>query len=140
MPDRLFQGRIPRQLRSVDFLVLAAPESPQTTNIINAGRVSLLRSSAVVINVGRGSLIDESALASALATGALRGAALDVFAREPLPVDSPLWSLPNVIISPHSASTVAAENPRLVDLFVDNLGRYLDGRPLLNRFDHSPPG
>ena len=128
---------IDAELPAIDFLVLAAPDTPETANLISARRLALLRSCAVVINVGRGSLIDEAALASALATGRLRGAALDVFAKEPLPTDSPLWSLPNVVVSPHSASTVGAENSRLVDLFVENLHRYFAGRPLLNRFEHS---
>ena len=64
------------------------------------------------------------------------GKEFDVFASEPLPTDSPLWTMPNVIISPHSASTVVKENDRLVDLFIENLHRYLDGRTLINVFDH----
>jgi phosphoglycerate dehydrogenase-like enzyme len=72
-----------------------------------------------------------------LQTDRLRGAGLDVFAKEPLPPDSPLWAMPNVIVSPHSASTVQQENDRLVDLFIENLHRYLDGRPLVNVFDHA---
>jgi glyoxylate/hydroxypyruvate reductase len=70
-----------------------------------------------------------------LADGGLRGAALDVFAVEPLPDSSPLWDLPNVLIAPHSASTVYQENDRLVDLFIENLHRYLDGRSLVNVFN-----
>jgi phosphoglycerate dehydrogenase-like enzyme len=88
------------------------------------------------VNVGRGSLVDEPAMIELLLAGRLRGAALDVFETEPLPVDSPLWTMPNVIVSPHSASTVVQENDRLVDLFIDNLHRFLDGRPLVNVFDH----
>jgi len=80
-------------------------------------------------------VIDEPALIAALGSGRLAGAALDVFEEEPLPAESPLWSLPNVLISPHSASTVGAENRRIVDLFLANLERWLDGRPLLNRFE-----
>jgi len=124
------------ELPSADFLVIAAPDTPATTNLIDARRIALLPERAVVINVGRGTLLDEPALTHALATGKLRGASLDVFAREPLPPDNPLWSLPNVIICPHSASTVIQENDRLVDLFIENLHRYLDGRPLVNEFDH----
>jgi phosphoglycerate dehydrogenase-like enzyme len=70
-----------------------------------------------------------------LASGRLRGAGLDVFAKEPLPPTSPLWELPNVLVVPHSASTVYQENDRLVDLFIENLHRYLDGRPMINVFD-----
>jgi phosphoglycerate dehydrogenase-like enzyme len=125
------------ELPATDLLVLAAPDTPKTANLLSRRRLELLPPRAVVINVGRGSLLDEDALTEMLAAGRLRGAALDVFAKEPLPADSPLWALPNVIISPHSASTVVQENDRLVDLFIENLHRYLDGRPLVNVFDHT---
>ncbi len=123
-------------LPETDLLVIAAPDTPETANLFNRRRLELLPPRAVVVNVGRGSIVDEPALIELLQAGRLRGAALDVFAEEPLPVDSPLWAMPNVIISPHSASTVVQENDRLVDLFIENLHRYLDGRPLLNVFDH----
>jgi phosphoglycerate dehydrogenase-like enzyme len=123
-------------LPETDILVIAAPETPETANLVDRRRLSLLPRHAVVVNVGRGSLIDEQAMIEMLQAGRLRGAALDVFAQEPLPTDSPLWAMPNVIISPHSASTVTHENDRLVDLFIENLHRYLDGRPLINVFDH----
>ena len=126
-----------RQLPTIDIVALAAPDTPETTNFFDRRRLALLPSKAIVINVGRGSLVDEDALAEMLAAGRIRGAALDVFAKEPLPADSALWGLPNVIISPHSASTVVQENNLLVDLFIENLHRYLDGRPLVNLFDHS---
>jgi phosphoglycerate dehydrogenase-like enzyme len=89
----------------------------------------------VVVNVARGAVIDESALIDALAAGRLGGACLDVFETEPLPAGSPLWAMDNVIISPHSASTVADENRLLTDLFIDNIGRWLSGEPLRNAFD-----
>jgi phosphoglycerate dehydrogenase-like enzyme len=79
--------------------------------------------------------VDEPALLDALRSGRLLGAALDVFEVEPLPPENPLWDLPNVLVSPHSASTVAAENARIIELFCENLRRYLDGRPLLNVLD-----
>ena len=123
-------------LQAADWLVLAAPDTPETTRMIDVRRLDLLSSHAVIINIGRGSLIDEPALIERLASGRIRGAALDVFTKEPLPEDSPLWGMPNVIVSPHSASTVAQENDRLVDLFIENLHRYLDGRALVNQFDH----
>lgn len=128
---------IEAELPNIDYLVLAAPDTPQTKNIIDSRRLRLLSPWAVVINIGRGSLIDEGALTEMLESGRIRGAALDVFATEPLPTTSRLWDLPNVIISPHSASTVGAENDRLVDLFTDNLRRYLAGKPLVNLFDHA---
>jgi phosphoglycerate dehydrogenase-like enzyme len=124
-------------LPETDILVIAAPDTPETTNLIDRRRLSLLPARAVVVNVGRGSLIDEQAMIEMLQSGRLRGAGLDVFAKEPLPADNPLWAMPNVIVSPHSASTVTQENERLVDLFIENLHRYLDRRPLVNVFDHS---
>ena len=124
------------ELPDTDLLVLAVPDTPQTANLFDRRRLQLLPPRAVVINIGRGSLLDEGALTDMLSDGRLRGAALDVFAKEPLPAESPLWALPNVIICPHSASTVTQENDRLVDLFIENLHRYLDGRPLVNVFEH----
>jgi phosphoglycerate dehydrogenase-like enzyme len=89
----------------------------------------------VLVNVGRGALVDEPALIAALQSGHLLGAGLDVFREEPLPADSPLWEMNNVIVCPHSASTSIRENERITALFCDNLRRFLDGQPLLNRFD-----
>jgi phosphoglycerate dehydrogenase-like enzyme len=123
------------ELPATDFLVMIAPETPLTRNMIDRRRLELLPKRAVIINIGRGSTIDEVAMTAMLADGRLRGAALDVFAQEPLPQTSALWGLPNVIIVPHSASTVCQENDRLVALFIDNLHRYLDGRPMVNTFD-----
>ena len=123
-------------LPETDLLVIAAPDTPETANLVDRRRLELLPARAVVVNVGRGPIIDEAALIELLQVGRLRGAALDVFETEPLPAASPLWGMPNVIISPHSASTVVQEDDRLVDLFIENLHRYLDGRPLVNVFDH----
>ena len=123
-------------LPNADLLVIAAPETSETKKLIDRRRLELLPSRAVVVNVGRGSVIDEAALIDLLRSGRIRGAALDVFGEEPLPPESPLWEMPNVIISPHSASTVVQENDRIVDLFIENLGRFLDDRPLVNEFDH----
>jgi phosphoglycerate dehydrogenase-like enzyme len=122
------------ELPDTDILVLACPLTAQTTNLIGAARVALLPAGAIVINVARGAVIDEAALTRSLASGHLAGAALDVFTIEPLPDNSPLWDLPNVLLSPHSASTAAQENEVLTDLFIDNLQRYLDGRELRNRY------
>ncbi len=118
-----------------DFLVLSLPETAETVGLLDARRLRLLRPEAVVVNVGRGSAIDEPALIAALAEGRLRGAALDVVAAEPLDPSSPLWDLPNVLITPHSISTVPAENGRIVDIFDENLSRLREGRPLLNLLD-----
>lgn len=122
-------------LSEADVVVLATPHTPQTHALLDAQRLQVLKTGAVLVNVARGDILDEEALIEALRSGHLRGAALDVFQREPLPSESPLWDMPNVFVSPHSASTVAQENTRITDLFCVNLRRYLDGEPLLNLFD-----
>ena len=134
--DKLY-GRLElhAMLREADFLVLAAPHTPETEGIIGDPELAVMKPSAVLINIGRGQLVDEDALIRALEEKRLAGAALDVFRAEPPPPDSPLWEMSNVIISPHSASTVAQENARITELFCDNLRRYLDGRPLRNVLD-----
>jgi phosphoglycerate dehydrogenase-like enzyme len=122
-------------LPQADFLVLATPHTDDTEGMIGTDQLSALPKGAAVVNIGRGALVDEAALVSALEAGHLGGAYLDVFAEEPLPVDSPLWTLPNVLVSPHSGSTSDRENARIVDLFCDNLRRWREGRPLLNVLD-----
>ncbi len=122
-------------LPTVDYLVLCLPHTADTDQLLSAARLALLKPAAVLINVARGAVMDEEALIAMLQSGRLRGAALDVFAREPLPPESPLWGLPNVLISPHSASTAGNENQKIVGLFRENLRRYLDGQPLRNVLD-----
>ena len=126
----------PSQLRELlpqaDFLVLIAPHTPETDALLGAREIALIKPGAVLINIARGALVDEDAMIEALRSGRLAGAALDVFRSEPLPAESPLWEMPNVIISPHSASTVRRENERITDLFCDNLRRWLAGQPLRN--------
>ncbi|MDR2987319.1 MAG: D-2-hydroxyacid dehydrogenase [Nocardiopsaceae bacterium] len=122
-------------LGSVDALVLACPLTARTRHLIGERELALLRPGALIVNVARGPVVDEAALIDALASGRLGGACLDVFETEPLPAGSPLWAMDNVIISPHSASTVPDENRLLTDLFVDNIGRWLAGEPLRNVFD-----
>lgn len=122
-------------LPRADFLVLAAPHTDETEGMIGADELAALPKGAALVNIGRGSLVDEPALVEALEEGHVGGAYLDVFAEEPLPVASPLWSMPNVFVSPHSGSTSDRENGRIVDLFCENLGRYRAGEPLLNTLD-----
>jgi glyoxylate/hydroxypyruvate reductase len=131
-PDQL--GQV---LPAVDALVLACPLTEQTRHLIAARELALMRPGAVLVNISRGQVVDEDALIAALSSGHLGGACLDVFETEPLPASSPLWQLENVIISPHSASTVAAENHLLAELFTDNLQRWLAGRPLRNVYDRT---
>jgi phosphoglycerate dehydrogenase-like enzyme len=122
-------------LPTVRGVVLACPLTDDTRHLIGERELALLPPGAVLVNVARGAVIDEQALAAALASGHLGGACLDVFEKEPLPADSPLWDLDNVLVSPHTASTIAAENGLIADLFIDNLQRWLAGSPLRNVYD-----
>jgi phosphoglycerate dehydrogenase-like enzyme len=133
----LSRQQLPEALGAVDALVLACPYTPETHHLIGRAELARLQPGALLVNVARGAVVDEPALIDALREGRLGGAVLDVFEQEPLPVGNPLWDLPNVLVSPHSASTVEAENEMIVDLFIDNLRRYLARRPLRNVFDHA---
>jgi phosphoglycerate dehydrogenase-like enzyme len=124
-----------RVLPRADVVVVAAPLTPETRHLLDARRLALLAPHAIVINVGRGPVIDQAALAAALRSGALAGAALDVFEVEPLPADEPLWTLPNVLLSPHTADHVAGWRESSMEFFVENLRRFLDGRDLHNVVD-----
>jgi len=122
-------------LAQADFVVLAAPVTPDTRALIDATRLRQMKPDAYLINVGRGALVDEMALAEALREGRLGGAALDVFEHEPLAPDSPLWDLPGVLITPHSAGLTELVWERHYQLFSENLRRFLHGRELLGVVD-----
>jgi phosphoglycerate dehydrogenase-like enzyme len=119
----------------VDAVVTTLPGTDATTGLFGGAFFTALRPGATVVNVGRGTVIDEPALVAALRTGQVGFAALDVFAAEPLPVDSPLWDLPNVLVSPHTAALSAHEDRRIAEVFAANATRLLDGEELLNRVD-----
>lgn len=119
-------------LNRADFLVLAAPLTDKTYNMIDREALGCLRSSAYVINVSRGQVINEEALTEALRNNTIAGAALDVFNEEPLPKDSPLWTLPNVFITPHCAGSSENRWKRTYELWRDNLRRFLRGERLEN--------
>lgn len=119
-------------LPEAEFLVLIVPHTSATEGLMGRDRLRALPRGAVLINIGRGDLVDEDALVEVLRSGHLGGAGLDVFREEPLPESSPLWELPNVLVSPHSASTSHRENERITDLFLDNLARFRAGEPLRN--------
>jgi phosphoglycerate dehydrogenase-like enzyme len=119
-----------------DFVVLAVPHTPETEKLIGARELGLMRPGSYLVNVARGSVIDERALVDALRRGGIAGAGLDVFEEEPLLPSSPLWSLPNVILTPHAAGATPRYFERALELFVANLQRYLEGRPLRNLVDH----
>ena len=118
-----------------DALVVTLPGTEATRGLVGAEVLAALRPGAVVVNVGRGAVIDEPALVAALRNGHLAGACLDVFAREPLPADSPLWELGNVIVCPHVAARTEDEDARAVDVFATNLRHRLAGEPLENVVD-----
>ncbi len=119
-------------------VVLTLPLTEQTRGMIDAAAIERMHSGAVLVNIGRGGVVDEAALVEALEQGRLAGAALDVFATEPLPPDSALWDLPNVLLSPHTAGLSVHENERIVALFSENLRRYLAGEDLLGRILPTP--
>jgi phosphoglycerate dehydrogenase-like enzyme len=118
-------------LKQSDYVVVAAPLIAATDGLINAARLAVMKPDAFLINVGRGPQVDETALADTLRCCRIAGAALDVFDREPLPEDSPLWDLPNLLITPHTAGLTEKLWHRHYELFSDNLRRYLAGQPLL---------
>lgn len=122
-------------LPTLDVVVLTLPHTDETEGMLSADRIDRLKPDVVLINLARGSIVDEVAMTRALRAGRIRGAALDVFRVEPLPADSPLWEYPNVLVTPHSMSTVAGENRLLADLFSDNLYRFENGLPLVNVLD-----
>jgi glyoxylate/hydroxypyruvate reductase A len=122
-------------LKQSNFLCISVPHTMETDGLIGEKELAMLPKGAVLINISRGAVVDEAALIKSLQTGHLGGASLDVFAQEPLPAASPLWSMPRVIVSPHSASTNANENKRLTELFIENLQHYLKGEPLRNVLD-----
>jgi len=117
-------------LSQSDFVVVAAPLIGATQGLINAARLSAMKPSAYLINVGRGPQVDDAALVEALRNRQIAGAALDVFEREPLPAESPLWDAENLLITPHTAGLTEKLWHRHHELFSDNLRRYLAGEPL----------
>lgn len=122
-------------LSRADYVLVAVPATPETRGLIGRAQLAAMKPGAVLINVARGDIVDEVALAEALEGGRLRGAALDVFHREPLPADSPLWRLPGVLITPHISATTPRFWEREVELIRDNVARYLAGRGLRNVVD-----
>ncbi len=127
--------RLDDVLGRADHVCLAVPLTPDTHHLIDARRIARMRAGAYVYNISRGAVIDEAALVEALRAGKLAGAGLDVFEQEPLPQTSPLWEMPNVILTPHVAGFTPLYHRRAAALFAGNLERFLSGQPLQNRFD-----
>jgi phosphoglycerate dehydrogenase-like enzyme len=129
------RAELPGVLAECDYLVCALPETNLTQGILGRREFELMKSSAVVINIGRGSVIDPDALEDALGKGRIRGAGLDVTSPEPLPDDSPLWAMPNVLITPHIGGCRPDYERVALEMFAENLRRYLRGMPLLRKVD-----
>jgi phosphoglycerate dehydrogenase-like enzyme len=128
-------NRIKHLLSESDFVVLAVPFTPETQNLIGEEELRTMKPSAYLINIARGGIVDEEALVHALEERWIAGAGLDVFSTEPLPHNSRLWELPNVIISPHISGGMENYAVRATELFAENLERYFAGKRLLNVVD-----
>jgi phosphoglycerate dehydrogenase-like enzyme len=124
--------RLPELAATADVLAVALPLTDDTRGIVSAAVIAAMKPGAVFVNVGRGDLVDEPALIEALRSGRLGGAGLDVFATEPLPADSPIWDLPNVIVTPHSSAHTPASGENAAEIFFANLARYARGESLHN--------
>ena len=129
-PDGLFE-----LLDSSDWVVLASALTPETRNLIGEPELKQMKDTACLINIARGQIVQEEILVQALEEGWIAGAGLDVFAQEPLPPDSPLWDMPNVVITSHHSGSTPHYNDRLVDIFIENLRRYRAGKPMINVVD-----
>lgn len=135
--DRVYRASaLDKLLPQADFVVLAVPLTPETNGLLNRARLDLLRPNAGVINIARAPVADYDALREKLVHGELAGAVLDVVDPEPLPTDSPLWDTPNLIITPHISCDDAEHYIDLtLDLWFENLARFVSGKPLKNRVD-----
>lgn len=122
-------------IKECDFVVVCVPLTVETRNLISEAELAVMKPTAHLINIGRGGVVDQAALFTALQERHLAGVAIDVFAEEPLPPDSPFWRMPNVVVTPHIGGISAAYQNRAINLFAENLRRYLEGVTLLNRFD-----
>lgn len=122
-------------LRESDYVAAILPLTPQTRGLIDARALRLMKRTAVLINVGRGAVVQEAALIAALRAGTIAGAGLDVFEREPLPADSPLYDMENVVITPHVSGASPTYFDRATPFFCENLRRYLAGQPMANVVD-----
>jgi phosphoglycerate dehydrogenase-like enzyme len=138
IPERFYRlHELRTMLAECDYVVLAVPLTESTRHLVGADELRAMKPTAFLVNVARGGVVNEPALIQALQQGWIGGAGLDVFAQEPLPADSPLWGMENVILTPHIAGTTPHYNHRAADVFAENLRRYLTGKPLLNQVDLS---
>ena len=138
IPDRIYPAAtIASMAKDSDYLVVTVPLTETTEHLIDDEVLSAMKETAVLVNVARGAVVDEKALITALSSGQIAGAALDVFEEEPLPNTSPLWNLDNVIITPHLSGFTRDYHDKAALVFKENLRRYLENRPLLNQMDRA---
>jgi phosphoglycerate dehydrogenase-like enzyme len=136
LPLRIYPPQaLKTMVRDCDFVVVTAPLTDETKGLVDAEVLQACKPGAYLVHTSRAGVVDQEALVAALKSGKLAGAALDVFMEEPLPAESPLWKLPNLIITPHIAGNSTEYDGRAIDLFAENLRRYLMGLPLLNLYD-----
>ena len=134
--DRIYPGEATKMMvGECDYVVVALPSAPGTRQIVDASVLRSMKANCFLINIGRGSVINEEDLVTALRKGWIAGAGLDVFEKEPLPEDSPLWTMENVIITPHISGFTPHYDLRAADIFEENLRRYIANQPLLNVVD-----
>lgn len=129
------EGQLDDMLPLCDFVINTLPLTDDTYHLIGAAQFEAMKEGSYFINVGRGKVVDENALIKALQNKKLKGAALDVFEEEPLPQDSPLWTLDNVIITPHISGLSPNYDERAVSILIENIERYIEGRPMLNQVE-----
>lgn len=135
--DRIVEAVTPEELGAADVVLLCLPHTPETEGVADGGFFAAMKRDALFMNLGRGKLVDESALLAALDAGRPAFAALDVVATEPLPEDSPIWRHPKIMLTPHNSPATPGSLHRSDDLFLENLGRFLDGGPMLHVADRS---
>ncbi len=136
LAEKIFPvSRLEEALPEADYVVVAAPETPETRHLIGAAQIARMKPTARLVNVARGSLVNEAALVRALEGDRIAGAALDVAAQEPLPPESPLWTAPNLFLTPHTSAVSDRLWERETALLLDLLERWFDGRELVNRVD-----
>jgi len=131
--DRLYPPQaLATMVKDCDFVVVTVPYTPETKNLYDERVINAMKKGSFLVNIGRGGVVDEEALFAALESRHLGGAAMDVFAEEPLPESSPLWTAPNMIITPHIAGNMDDYDVKASIVFEDNLRRYVEGKPLMN--------
>ncbi len=136
IPEKFFGPEQREEIvRESDYLTVTLPGTPHTRKFLGAREIAAMRPGAYIVNIGRGEVIDESALIEALKAGKIGGAGLDVFEKEPLPKESPIWDLENVILTPHMSGANRGYMDKACALFADNIRRFVAGQPLLNLVD-----